>query len=146
MLVLIECCWFTSARFLLKKSIHGRKSNFTPCSNAKSRMCHSNLAYDGKTTSINSVIQKINKSRCQGGSEALQNSVTPHVIVLFSFCTPSCSTNWAGCKGHRFIPTLLLIVAASMILQPCHFAYHSSPNGAYDHHKNETPKLIRAAI
>ena len=106
---------------------------------------HSNLAYDGKTTSINSVIQKINKSRCQGGSEALQNSVTPHVIVLFSFCTPSCTTNWAGCKGHRFTPTLLLIVAASMILQPCHFAYHSYPNGAYDHHQNETPKFIRAA-
>ena len=62
-------------------------------------MCHSNLAYDGKTTSINSVIQKINKSRCQGGSEALQNSVTPHVIVLFSFCTPSCTTNSGGLQG-----------------------------------------------
>ena len=41
LIVLIECYWFTSARFLLKKSIHGRKSNFTPCSNAKSRMCQS---------------------------------------------------------------------------------------------------------
>ena len=143
MYLLIECCW-TSAKFLLKKSIHGNKSNFTFVQMQNPGCAsHSNLVYDGKMTSINSVIQKINKSRCQG-SVALQNSVTPHVMVLFSFCTPSCTTNRAGCKGHRFIPTLLLIEAASMILLPCHFAYHSSPNGSHDHQQNVTLKFIRA--